>query len=122
GVAVTPEQGEALARFVALLLRWNRVYNLTGIRGAEEILDRHLVESFALRPLLQGTRVADVGSGGGLPGLPLAIVERERRFTLIESRTKRVAFLRHAAAELGLGHGEGAHGRAEGLRVEQPVA
>jgi 16S rRNA (guanine527-N7)-methyltransferase len=120
GFAVDAAQSAALARFVELLLRWNEVYNLTGVRGAEEIVDRHLVESFALRPLLKGTHVADVGSGGGLPGLPLAIVEPERRFTLIESRAKRVRFLRHVVAELELKNTEVAHGRAEDLPVTQP--
>jgi 16S rRNA (guanine527-N7)-methyltransferase len=120
GVHVDAEQAGKLAAFVALLLRWNRVYNLTGVRGAAELVDRHLVESLALRPHLRGTRVADVGSGGGLPGLPLAITEPARRFTLIESRAKRVRFLRHAAVELALENAEVAHGRAEHLRVEQP--
>jgi 16S rRNA (guanine527-N7)-methyltransferase len=122
GFSIGAAQADALAHFVELLLRWNKVHNLTGVRGADEVVDRHLVESFALRALLQGDTVADVGSGGGLPGLPLAIAEPERRFTLIESRSKRVAFLRHAAAELALRNVEVAHGRAEGLRVEQPFA
>jgi 16S rRNA (guanine527-N7)-methyltransferase len=114
---VTPEQSTALAAFAELLLKWNKVYNLTGVRGADEIVDRHFVESFALRGLLKGTHVADVGSGGGLPGVPLAIAEPERRFTLIESRAKRVRFLRHAVAELKLANTEVAHSRAENLRV-----
>jgi 16S rRNA (guanine527-N7)-methyltransferase len=122
GFSVTQQQAAALARFVELLLRWNKVHNLTGVRGADELVDRHLVESFALRALLHGTEIADVGSGGGLPGLPLAIAEPQRRFTLIESRSKRVHFLRHAAAELKLANVEVAHGRAEGLRVERPFA
>lgn len=122
GFDVTAEQGTALAAFVELLLRWNKVHNLTGVRGADEMVDRHLVESLALRALLKGADIADVGSGGGLPGLPLAIAEPARRFTLIESRSKRVHFLRHAAAELKLGNVEVAHGRAEGLRVERPFA
>jgi 16S rRNA (guanine527-N7)-methyltransferase len=120
GFSVTAEQSEALAQFVELLLRWNKVYNLTGVRGADEVVDRHLVESFALRSLLKGERVADVGSGGGLPGLPLAIAEPERRFTLIESRAKRVRFLRHVVAELKLTNTEVAHSRAEDLHVERP--
>ena len=120
GLPVTDADSAALARFVALLLRWNEVYNLTGIRGVEEILDRHLVESFALRPLLRGTRVADVGTGGGLPGVPLAIAEPNRTFTLIESRAKRVRFLRHVVAELKLANTEVAHGRAEHLPLERP--
>jgi 16S rRNA (guanine527-N7)-methyltransferase len=122
GFDVTAAQSAALAAFVVLLLRWNQVHNLTGVRGADEMVDRHLVESFALRALLNGTDIADVGSGGGLPGLPLAIAEPERRFTLIESRAKRVHFLRHAAGELKLANVEVAHGRAEGLRVERPFA
>jgi len=122
GVPVDAAQAAKLAAFVVLLLRWNKVHNLTGVRGAAELIDRHLVESLALRPHIAGTRVADVGSGGGLPGLPLAITEPQRQFTLIESRAKRVHFLRHAAAELGLGNVEVAHGRAEHLPVAQPFA
>jgi len=120
GLPVADEASAALAKFVELLLQWNRVYNLTGIRGADEMLDRHLIESFALRPLLRGTRVADVGTGAGLPGVPLAIAEPDRTFTLIESRAKRVRFLRHVVAELRLGNTEVAHSRAEDLRVERP--
>ncbi|HET7133384.1 MAG TPA: 16S rRNA (guanine(527)-N(7))-methyltransferase RsmG [Gammaproteobacteria bacterium] len=112
---------QKLARFVELLIRWNRVYNLTGpIRDLDDLVDRHLVESLALRSLLRGERVADVGSGAGLPGMPLAIVEPARAFTLIESRAKRVRFLRHVALELGLGNVEVAHGRAELLRPDRP--
>ena len=120
GFDVTAEQGAALAEFVVLLLRWNKVYNLTGVRGVDEVVDRHLVESFALRALLKGTHVADVGSGGGLPGVPLAIAEPQRRFTLIESRAKRVRFLRHVVGELELKNTVVAHSRAEDLQVERP--
>ena len=122
GVSLPAADSARLSTFVTLLLRWNRVYNLTGVRGVDEIVDRHLVESFALRPLLEGTTVADVGTGGGLPGIPLAIAEPERRFTLIESRAKRVRFLRHAVAKLELSNATVAHGRAEHLHVEQPFA
>jgi len=119
GLPQADDTSAALARFVDLLLRWNRVYNLTGVRGVDEILDRHFVESFALRPLLHGTRIADVGTGAGLPGVPLAIAEPNRHFTLIESRAKRVHFLRHVATELKLANVEVAHGRAEHLHVER---
>jgi 16S rRNA (guanine527-N7)-methyltransferase len=79
-----------------------------------------LIESLALKSLLKGERIADVGSGAGLPGLPLAITERARSFTLIESRAKRVRFLRHVIGELKLANTQVAHGRAEHLRPEQP--
>jgi 16S rRNA (guanine527-N7)-methyltransferase len=120
GYDVTAAESTALGAFVELLLRWNKVYNLTGVRGADEVVDRHLIESFALRALLAGSEVADVGSGGGLPGVPLAIVEPERRFTLIESRAKRVRFLRHVVGELKLANTTVAHCRAEDLHVQRP--
>ena len=122
GIELPEPQVGSLARFLELLMRWNRVYNLTGIRAADELVDRHLVESLALKPLLRGERIADVGTGAGLPGVPLAITEPNRSFTLIESRAKRVRFLRQVIAELQLGNAMVAHGRAEHLRPEQPFA
>jgi 16S rRNA (guanine527-N7)-methyltransferase len=120
GIRLPDAHLEALARFLDLLMQWNRVYNLTGIRDLAELVDRHLIESLALKPLLRGERIADVGTGAGLPGVPLAITERARRFTLIESRAKRVRFLRHVTAELALTNTEIAHGRAEHLRPDRP--
>ena len=120
GLALPDAEVGALTRFLALLARWNRVYNLTGIRDSTELVARHLVESLALKPYLRGHRIADVGSGAGLPGLPLAIVEPEREFTLIESRAKRVRFLRHVIGELELMNTIVAHARAEHLRPDRP--
>jgi 16S rRNA (guanine527-N7)-methyltransferase len=122
GIELSEPQSAALARFVDLLMRWNRVHNLTGLRELGDIVDRHLVESLALRPLLEGERIADVGTGAGLPGIPLAIAEPRRAFTLIESRAKRVHFLRHVTSELGLANVVVAHCRAEHLRPEHPFA
>lgn len=119
GLQTQPEIDSKLAEFLNLLVKWNAVYNLTGIRDPDELVERHLVESLALAPLLRGTRVADVGTGAGLPGVPLAIAEPERRFVLIESRQKRVHFLRHVVVTLGLDNTEVAHTRVEDLRCEQ---
>jgi 16S rRNA (guanine527-N7)-methyltransferase len=109
------EQVERMARFLSLLSRWNEVHNLTAMRSAEQLVERNVIECLALRPWLRGWRIADIGSGAGLPGIPLAIAEPERRFTLIESRSKRIYFLRHAIGELGLENVRAEHSRAEDL-------
>ena len=110
---VSGEEADRLAAYLNLLARWNRVHNLTGIRDPEALIDRHLAESLALRPLVSGDSVADIGSGAGLPGIPLAIALPHIRFTLIESRRKRVSFLRHVATALALANVAVEHARAE---------
>jgi 16S rRNA (guanine527-N7)-methyltransferase len=84
------------------------------------MISRHLIESLALRALLRGRRLADIGTGAGLPGVPLAIAEPGREFSLIESRLKRVRFLRHVTAELGIANATVVHGRAEDLPTGAP--
>jgi len=109
-----------LAEYLRLLKRWNRVHNLTAITDTGEMIERHLAESLALRSFLRGQRSADVGSGAGLPGIPLAIVEAEMSFTLIESRAKRASFLSHVKGELALSNVIVEHGRVEDLRGTAP--
>lgn len=120
GLDVRPAEAAKLADYLLLLERWNRVHNLTGIRDFDEMIERHLAESLALRGFLRGQRIADVGSGAGVPGIPLAIAEPERSFTLIESRAKRASFLSHVQGALALSNVSVEHGRVEDLRGATP--
>ncbi len=94
-----------LLAYVALLEKWNRTYNLTAIRDPERMLTHHLLDALATLPHLppqRGLRLIDVGSGGGLPGVPLAIARPDWQVTLLDSKRKKATFLRQVAAELGL--------------------
>lgn len=95
------------------LERWNEKVNLTAIRGREEMVTVHIEDSLSAQPLLRGTRILDVGTGAGFPGLPLAIVEREREFHLIDSNNKKIMFVQHAAGLLGLDNVTAVKARAE---------
>jgi 16S rRNA (guanine527-N7)-methyltransferase len=125
GAALTDDQLAALDRYRALLLDWNRRVNLTAVRDPAAFERLHLVDAVGLLRVvsqaeLAGARLVDVGSGAGLPGVPLAILAPGLRVTLIEATGKKVAFLRAAVAALGLREVEVLHGRAEELahRVE----
>lgn len=109
GVTLPPGAEEKLAAFLALLMKWNKVYNLTAIRDPQAIVTRHLLDSLAVLPVLQKSALAkrhhslaDVGSGAGFPGLVLAIAQPGWRVTSVESVEKKVAFQRQAKIELGL--------------------
>jgi 16S rRNA (guanine527-N7)-methyltransferase len=115
GLEPSADEARLLAEFLNLLEQWNRVHNLTGIRDRAELIDRHLVESLSLEPYIAGNEVADIGSGAGLPGIPLAVRLPQVRFTLIESRRKRASFIRHAATALGLRNVSVVQGRAESV-------
>ena len=95
---------ERLLAYRDELGRWGRVHNLTAVLDPERMVAVHLLDSLALAPLLRGECIADIGSGGGLPGLPLAIVETELQMTLVEPRVKRALFLEHIVRKLALGN------------------
>ena len=114
------------SRLLDELERWNRKVNLTGDRILANELYRNIADSLAARPLLQGRQVLDVGTGPGFPGLPLAIVDPEREFTLLDSNNKKVRFVEHAAAVLGLHNVAVVKARAEdyapGRRFDTVIA
>ncbi|MCH8277409.1 MAG: 16S rRNA (guanine(527)-N(7))-methyltransferase RsmG, partial [Proteobacteria bacterium] len=102
-----------LASLLGELVKWNRKFNLTAIRDVGEMITAHLLDSLAARPLLHGGEILDVGTGAGFPGLPLAIVEPERQFTLLDSNNKKIMFAQHAAGLLGLDNVMTVKARAE---------
>ena len=91
-----------LLAYADLLVKWNKTYNLTAVREAERIIALHVLDSLAILPWIGPEPLADIGSGGGLPGIPLAIVRPDLKVTVADANTKKGAFLRQAAIELGL--------------------
>ena len=120
GVTLAPADAGRLLTLLDELERWNRSYNLTAIGSREEMITHHLLDSLSISPDLAGERIADVGTGAGFPGLPLAIVNPSRQFTLIDSSGKKVRFVAHAARTLALGNVTALQARAEALRPQQP--
>jgi 16S rRNA (guanine527-N7)-methyltransferase len=120
GLTLAPAQVEALLTLVMELADWNARFNLTAINDPAEVVDKHLLDSLAVLPYLKGLTVADVGSGAGFPGLPLAIADLDRRYSLIESTGKKVTFLRHACTMLRLPNVEVVQGRAEAMKPKRP--
>lgn len=102
GLSVSPEQIEQLVAYVDLLEKWNRAYNLTAIRDRREIVDRHLIESLSIAPFLSGDSRVDVGTGAGLPGIPLAIIEPSVHYVLLDSNGKKTRFLSEVKRALAL--------------------
>lgn len=102
-----------LLAFIDLLHKWNKAYNLTAIRDPNAMIALHLLDSLAILPYLQGERIIDVGTGAGLPGLPLAICNQERYFVLLDSNGKKTRFVQQAVLELGIANVTVKHERAE---------
>jgi 16S rRNA (guanine527-N7)-methyltransferase len=115
-VALTSSQSDALLKLVDELELGNAQFNLTAIRDRLGMLRKHVLDSLSLEPYLHGGRVADVGTGAGFPGLPLAIVNPQRRFTLIEATGKKARFTERVALQLGCENVQVVHGRAESYR------
>ena len=120
GLPLAPGQVQALLKLVDALAEWNTRVNLTAIRSPADMVDKHLLDSLAVLPLLKGLAIADVGTGAGFPGLPLAIADPDRRYTLVEATGKKVAFVRRAAGMLDLPNVEVVQARAESYRPHRP--
>ena len=106
-----------LLAYLALLARWNATYNLTAIRDPRDMVAKHLLDSLAMQPFVRELRtLADLGTGPGLPGIPLAIATPALQVTLVESNGKKARFLREAARQLGLGNVQVAESRIEAFR------
>jgi 16S rRNA (guanine527-N7)-methyltransferase len=113
GLALAAPTRDRLLVYLALIEKWNRVYNLTAIREPDKMLVHHLFDSLAVAPHLAGDSILDVGSGAGLPGIPLALAKPEASVTLLEANHKKSAFLRQAAIELALQNVEVVNARVE---------
>jgi 16S rRNA (guanine527-N7)-methyltransferase len=108
-----------LVALIQLLAKWNRVYNLTAVRDPHAMVKRHILDSLVVLPYLCRGRLLDVGTGAGLPGLPIAIVRPEMCVTLLDSNGKKVRFVRQAAAELDLSNVTVVEQRMQQYRPEQ---
>jgi 16S rRNA (guanine527-N7)-methyltransferase len=111
---------EKLIRFLCLLERWNRVYNLTSVHGIERMVGTHLLDSLAALTYVHGSNVIDVGTGGGLPGVPLALACPEKHFVLLDSNAKKTRFVQQAVIELALENVTVVHGRVESFQRKKP--
>ncbi len=122
-VRLPPRARDSLAAYVALLAKWNRTYNLTAIREPERMVTHHVLDSLAVLPQLpsrEGLRVLDVGSGGGVPGIPLAIAQPGWSIVLLDGNHKKGAFLQQAVIELGLRNAQAVVARVEAYRPDAP--
>ena len=120
GLNLEAEQIDRLLGYLELLDKWGRTYNLTAIRDRRSAVDRHLLDSLAVNAFLAGGRVLDVGTGAGLPGIPLAIVNPGMTFVLLDRSSKKIRFVRQAILSLGLKNAEAVAARVEDFAPEAP--
>lgn len=120
GVELSDSQHSQLLGYLGLLIKWNKAYNLTAVRDPDEMVSRHLLDSLSVVPFIEGERQLDVGSGGGMPGIPLAILFPDMNVTCLDSNGKKTRFLTQVKLELKLANLEVIHSRAEVFQPELP--
>lgn len=113
------KQQSSLIKYVELLDKWNKAYNLTAVRKPSQMVTRHLLDSLSICPYLRGKRLLDVGTGAGLPGIPLAIVFPDRQFTLLDSNNKKTRFVTQAVSELELSNVDVVQSRVENFQSQE---
>jgi len=121
GLELNARQEGQLLDYLQLLLKWNKTFNLSGIKDSSGMLSRHLLDSLTLVPMLVGQRILDVGTGPGLPGIPLAIFFPEKNFVLLDSNGKKTRFVFQAKLQLGLANVEVVNQRVEDFKETMPV-
>ena len=119
GIPLSSDQAAQLLRLLDELDDWNQRMNLTAIRERGAQITKHLLDSLAIQSYLRGTRIADIGTGAGFPGLPLAVTLPQVQFTLVDSTAKKLKFVEHAAQALGLHNVQTVHTRAEAYRPKE---
>ncbi|MDF1589622.1 MAG: 16S rRNA (guanine(527)-N(7))-methyltransferase RsmG [Gammaproteobacteria bacterium] len=112
-ISLNDGQLQQLLAYVALLVKWNKVYNLTSVRDADQMISRHILDSLAIVPYLTGDSLLDVGTGAGLPGIPIAIARPDIAVTLLDTNSKKTRFLQQVKAELALTNITVVHARVE---------
>jgi 16S rRNA (guanine527-N7)-methyltransferase len=120
GVDLSESQHSQLLAYLALLIKWNKAYNLTAVRNPDEMVSRHLLDSLSVVRFVEGERQLDVGSGGGMPGIPLAILFPDMKITVLDSNGKKTRFLTQVKLELALSNLEVIHSRAEAFHPMLP--
>jgi 16S rRNA (guanine527-N7)-methyltransferase len=113
GLKIEVPVQQDLLQYLELLRKWNKVYNLTAIRDAEQMLSHHLLDSLSIVPYVRGPRVLDMGCGAGLPGIPLALARPDLQVVMMDANAKKTRFVQQAITELKLGNAEAVHARAE---------
>ena len=121
GINISPQQQSLLLAYLELLIKWNKAYNLTAVRNPDEMVSRHLLDSLSVVSFVEqaGDNWLDVGSGGGMPGVPLAIMFPQRRFTELDANGKKTRFLTQVKLELQLSNLEVVHSRVEDFKPVQ---